>query len=165
MGWVPNLILTLFSGRARRSQDAKSSELGYIIRLDQPWPEGIGASLINKVGPYRDGIPVAGVSKEPAKQHFIALIKGERQSIELLRDPSNKYDQDAVRVIGHWYDAKGSHYQGQIGWVPANIAKEIADCYPTGPIGGRIMVMYLPRPGKDAGIRIDIGRPSLRRKK
>jgi hypothetical protein len=136
-----------------------------VIRINQNWPEGIGASLIKKIGPLRDGVRVTGVSQKGAKKNLIALISGAERSIELRREPANPHDRNAISVIGHWQNAHGSAGSGQIGWVAADIAKDIGREYPSEPIGGKINMMFKPVRGKNPGIRIDIGRPSKSRKK
>jgi len=134
----------------------------HVIRINQQWPDGIGASLIKKVGPLRDGVPVKGVSKEGRHETLTALIRGSSRRIELVRDRGNDYDPNAIKVIAHWKDAAGSSHEGQIGWIPRDISKEIAHEHPDTPLGGKILLMYQPRRGKNPGIRIDIGRPSSR---
>lgn len=131
----------------------------YIIRVDQEWPDGIGARLIG------DDVAVAGVSKRRANKRLRKLIRGTGRRIELIRDPNNRHDRNAIMVIARWDDKSGRHKSGQIGWVPRDIAEFIARKHRDVPIGAKITMMFRPRSDKSAGIRLAIGRPAAVRKK
>lgn len=133
----------------------------FMIRINQEWPTGISVSLLySKVGGYY-GAAVAGITQPKAMQAAIHFVNGIERRIELVRDPENAHDRNAIKVIGHWTDASGSRRFGQLGWVPADEAAMIAKSWPNGPIGGRLEVIYLPQPDKSLGLRIDVGRPKL----
>ena len=137
----------------------------YVMRVNQDWPEGIGAYLIPNVGPNRYGVPVTGTSQKEAALNLVSMMYGTEQRVELIRDPLNKHDPNAIKVIGYWIDSEGKQQEGQIGWVPAHITKMIAESYPDGPLGARINRFYQLVRGRNPGIRIDIGRPRKARKK
>lgn len=119
----------------------------WVIRIEQPRPKGLPKKVANF-------IDVAGISRQ--QENAKAFIKGLDRALELERDPRNKYDKNAIKVIGVWYDSGGNEYREQLGWVPANVAKDIPSNI---AIGATIESMYKPRPGMNAGLRIDIWGP------
>ena len=137
----------------------------HVIRLNQQWPEGIGAAIFNMCGELRDGIPVAGVSQRKAKKNLSGLIYGTARRIELVRDPDNPHDKNAIKVIGYWRDSEGMDHQGHIGWVPAGFADDIAEHNIDVPLGAIITLMYQPWRGRNPGIRLNIGRPRKKPKR
>ncbi len=122
----------------------------HVLRLSQAWPPGIDAELAMDVA-------VAGISFQPALTHARAFIAGRGQTITLERDPSNRHDRHAIKVIGHWIDSQGHAQQERLGWVPSDIAADIAREYPEGPLGARITTLFHERPGMSPGIRMHIG--------
>ena len=123
------------------------------IRINQAAPKGLPKRLA-------DFITVAGVSFQQA--NAISFVKGTGREIELERDPTNKYDKNAIKVIGTWFDQEENEYEELLGWVPAELAKEIpADIR----IGATIKSMYVARSGKNAGLRIDIWGPKAKKPK
>ena len=137
----------------------------YVMRFNQDWPEGIGAYLIPNAGPNRYGVQVTGTSQKETALSLISMMYGTEQRVELVRDPSNKHDPNAIKVIGYWIDDEGKQREARIGWVPAHIAKTITESHPAGPMGARINRFYQMIRGRNPGIRIDIGRPRKVRKK
>jgi hypothetical protein len=122
----------------------------HILRFSQEWPPGIDAELVMDV-------PVAGISFQPALTHARAFMAGRGQTITLERDPSNRHDRHAIKVIGHWLDRQGHAHHERLGWVPREIAADIAQEYPEGPLGARITTLFHERPGMGPGIRMHIG--------
>jgi len=122
----------------------------HVLRLSQEWPPGIDAELAMAVA-------VAGISFQPALTHARAFMAGRGQTITLERDPSNRHDRHAIKVIGHWLDRQGHAHQERLGWVPSEIAADIAREYPEGPLGARITTLFHERPGMSPGIRMHIG--------
>jgi len=135
-----------------------------VVRINQPWPEGIAAHVFKMIGDLRNGVPVAGISHGKRPANARAFIEGEEREILLQRDPANKYDKNAIRVIGRWRDRNGRVVEGELGWVPKEHALFIAQSYPPEvPLGGIVMMMFRPTfRKKNAGLRIGIGRPGLR---
>jgi HIRAN domain len=129
------------------------------IYLTQDWPAGITRGIFPMIGEYRDGMPVAGIS------HYVdsatAFIVGHGRSVELIREPDNPHDKNAIRVVGHW-SKRGRQHSGTIGYVPRWFAEEIASEYAADmPLGAKITVLYPPGPGRHPGVRLNVGRPRL----
>ena len=51
-------------------------------------------------------VPVAGVSQARAKANVLSFIGGTERSLALVRDPQNKFDKNAIKVIGYWKTAR-----------------------------------------------------------
>jgi hypothetical protein len=79
-----------------------------------------------KVGLFSRDVPVAGISFPDALENSTAFIAGCDRFLLLERDPGNRHDPNAIRVIGRWHGASGSEHQMQIGWVPREVAARIA---------------------------------------
>jgi hypothetical protein len=86
---------------------------------------------------FRD-VPVAGISFHDALENATAFISGSDRTFLLERDPGNRHDPNAIRVIGRWRDAAGTKNQMQIGWVPKDIAARIATQAEGTPIYGAL---------------------------
>lgn len=104
-------------------------------------------------------IPVVGASQLEERRNIALFITGIDRSLRLERDRGNQHDKNAIRVMGAW---KGRNNNvtgsGQLGWVPREIAAEIAEdkelrdmeLLPT------LRTMYLPSAEKLPGLRFDI---------
>ncbi|MGO9019193.1 MAG: HIRAN domain-containing protein [Syntrophobacteraceae bacterium] len=103
-------------------------------------------------------VSVAGISQANVRTNVLSFIAGTERSLALVRDPQNKFDKNAIKVIGNWKTKSGGTNSGQLGWVPREIAEEIAEdkdlanahLYPT------LRTIFLPSAGKSAGLRFDI---------
>lgn len=130
----------------------------HVIRINQHPPKG----LPRKLAEY---VEVAGISRDEARINAERFIAGTNRRIELERDPTNTFDPNAIKVIGIWTDADGGEHRSRIGWVPREIAKNIAENYPHSSIGATLETIYKPHNGKGAGIRIDIWCPKATKAK
>ena len=84
---------------------------------------------------------------------------GTDREVILERDPANKIDPNAIKVIGRWSDSTGLPHEAQLGWVPAKVAAQIdLDV----PIRATVEAMFRPRLGK---IRLDVWGPRAKKKK
>jgi hypothetical protein len=79
-----------------------------------------------QVGLFARDVPVAGISFPEALENAKAFIAGCDRSLLLERDPGNRHDPNAIRVIGRWRGASGSEHAMQIGWLPREVAAMIA---------------------------------------
>ena len=73
---------------------------------------------------YEDWVQVAGVGFR--KQEAAAFARSKNLWLELEREPTNKYDENAIKVIGcsrGFFGTKRRH----IGYVPEDLAKTIAE--------------------------------------
>ena len=109
-----------------------------------------------KVGLFSRDVPVAGISFPDALENATAFIAGCDRSLLLERDPGNRHDPNAIRVIGRWRGASGSEHQMQIGWVPKDIAARISSEVESAPIYGVLTALFKPDEGRNPGIRFGI---------
>lgn len=79
---------------------------------DNPIPEGYKI-LIERVD-------VKGVENYAAAA--IGFINGENQSLQLAHEPANKFDKNAVMVIGSWWE-HGERQGGKLGYLPRKCAE------------------------------------------
>ena len=130
----------------RRPGDEK-----YIIRTNQRPPK-------KRNKKFKGDVAVAGVSKRT--EQVERFINGDEREVTLVRDPHNKYDSNAVKVIGSWTDTEDQRHRKQLGWLPAEVAKELADEEEDDiPIGATLETMFKPRLWKYPGLRIDVWVP------
>ena len=106
---------------------------------------------------------VAGISQDEVRSSAGRFIAGSERRVELEADPENAYDVNAIKVIGVWRDAQGAPYRARIGWVPAEIARKIAEAGLSSQVGATIEALYKARDDKGPGVRIDIWCPRARR--
>jgi len=66
----------------------------------------------------------------------------------LEREPTNPHDENAVRMIGTYQDAQGSTLRSMIGYLPREIAAEIADD-DISRFWPEIRFIKFPEPGPD----------------
>jgi len=121
----------------------------HVVRLFQDNPSNT---------PYEiaEHVTVTGTSRREYSDLARSFVLGNNQCIALQLDPDNQYDQNAIKVIGIWQDKKGNKNREQIGWVDANIVKEISEIAKKAILSATIKTLYKPRDDKDAGIRIKI---------
>jgi hypothetical protein len=126
-----------------------SHEEGHTVYLDQRPVPGFDTLVAQS-------IPVAGVSFR--QREVVELVKDPSAHLELRRDPDNPHSPDgsAIAVTGTWHDKKGALHQGQVGYVPSMIAQEIKRTHPDAKLLATINCMFLPQPGKSAGLRMSI---------
>ena len=120
----------------------------YWVRLRQAPPED--AKLIAQ------GIEVAGISFEGAKENAFLFAFGKDRSLKLKRDPLNPYDQNAVEVIGNWKDEEGKECSGLLGYIPKELASRLAKEAPSSEIFATLETIILPRGKKSCGIRFSV---------
>ena len=109
-------------------------------------------------------VPVSGISHAPARRHAEAFIRGSRRQVVLERDPTNPFDQDAVKVVGLWLDEDETKQTGQIGWLPRELAKRIASGLPPNtPLAAELELMFAPTADTGPGVRLTVLRPRAKR--
>jgi hypothetical protein len=126
----------------------------YVIRINQRAPKGLQRK-------FREFVPIAGIAQPDWQHNATAFIAGAGRRVELLREAHNPADPNAVAVIGHWEES-GTQRSGKLGYLPADVAEVIATNHAETPIGATVVVMYLPRDGRGAGIRLDLWMPARR---
>jgi hypothetical protein len=95
---------------SKHSQNVESRSSGYSENFLPPLPKGFRI--------YESYLSVAGIQKRKEELHRFA--HGSDQSLELIREPSNAYDTNAIKVIGN-----SSGMQSFIGYVPKDTAEQV----------------------------------------
>jgi hypothetical protein len=125
----------------------------HVRRFRQTPPRGLPLKLT-------ENVEAAGISREPWLSNATEFLAGEVLGIELERDPSNEIDPHSIQVFGVWRTKADSEIRrAQIGWVPAELARRIAETAPEARLGATLRVVFLPRPGYSPGVRFDIWQP------
>ncbi len=99
--------------------------------------------------------PVAGVSfNESAADCFVL---GTSQHLELLREPGNQFDKNAIAVLGSWIDSSGEvRRRIMLGHLPREVAAGVAARGPDAEIAAALRIMFIPMDGKGAGLRLNV---------
>lgn len=130
----------------RRSGDGDN-----VYRLSQGAPAGLPRKLF-------EFVPVAGVSRDERPDRIVELIAGRSRRIELEPEPTNRVDPNAIKVIAHW-ESGLEQSSAHIGYLPADVAKEIAEHHPGVPVAATVKAMYAPTQEKNPGVRLEIWGP------
>ncbi len=70
---------------------------------------------------FEKRLEVVGIQhRKKAAQRF---AKGHKQSLKFKPEPSNKYDPNAIRVIGVWKDSSGQKRTAHIGYLNKDLAR------------------------------------------
>lgn len=126
-----------------------------VIRLNQLQPKGCS----KKVAEF---VPVAGVTKDNREEGALKFIRGKNRSLELIKDPNNPYDKNAIKVHGHCKDEDDNDFSTFLGFVPAKNAKSLAKLE---PLKATVKMMYYPVNSETIGIRMDVWSKANKRKK
>jgi len=123
-------------------------------RLRQKRPDG----FTTKLGYYEY---VAGFARPEYRRQSEAFMRGADWRLELVRDPGNRYDPNAVKVMGVWRDRHtGETLRAQIGWIPRERAAKIAGrAAPDAPLAATIDRIFQPTGESWLGLRISIWGP------
>ena len=129
----------------------------YVVRFHEADPEGFS----------RRGQDVAVVdfSHSGREAAIKSFVQGRSRRLELERDPDNKDDPNAIKVIGIWKTHLGRPRRGQLGWVPEELAEWLMAETFDGPFVATLTALFKPRRGKPPGIRMDVWSPRRKRKK
>ena len=152
----PAPIITDYYERGIEKEFRRPDDPENVIRINQNPPMGLPKKLY-------EYISVSGVTQSARIEFVKDFINGNNRNIELLREPENSYDKNAVKVIGHWVDSVGSQKSAQIGYLPAETALIISKDYKDLKIGATIKALYAPIGSKGPGIRIDIWGPRAKK--
>ncbi|THK37386.1 hypothetical protein EHS39_14265 [Ensifer sp. MPMI2T] len=108
---------------------------------DYPIPDGFQI--------YRDRVPVMGLTMR--KADAAAFCKGTGKQLALEREPSNRHDPNAIRVMGSW---KGwfSRKERMLGYVPAEEAAKLVQLGLAERVRPRLLKTYL---GTDGFVEIE----------
>ena len=113
-----------------------------VVRVYNPDPPGCVRVAKN--------IAVAGVSFRLGE--VTAFVFGDGQSLTLVAEPTNKYDKNAIMVMGSHQDSDGKWHEEHVGYVPKKLAAKVkAD-----ELIVNLVTMFVPFQGKSPGIRMDL---------
>jgi hypothetical protein len=94
---------------------------------------------------YADRLEVRGVAHR--KMNAVAFVSGKRDhALELEREPSNKYDPNAIKIFGVWRGWFLRH-RVDVGYVPREVAAVIAELDVFEVIRPRLARTYLSSRG------------------
>ncbi len=79
------------------------------------------------------------------------FAKGSNQQVRLQWETNNEWDEYAIQVIGTWTDSHGVQHDGDLGYVPAKIAEEIAQTH-----GDEVSLCATLRDVQDPGFPVPI---------
>jgi hypothetical protein len=85
-------------------------------------------------------LSVAGLAHH--KVHAARFCEGQNQAVELVPDPQNAHDANAIQVWGTWTDIDGAHGE-LLGFVWREEAAKIARAGIVGAIQGRLYKTFL----------------------
>lgn len=148
--------------RLREGKDFRRPNDGeHVVRVNDRKPDGFSARPISRnigigrnSGTSRGYIAVTGTQN--TQQDLIAFINGTDRHLELERDPKNEWDPHAIKVMGEWKDSAGKMQRARLGWVPAHVARGLANEYADCELAATIECMYRATATTSAGLRIDI---------
>lgn len=132
----------------------KENDDYYVIRLKPRIPDWVTVT-------YRD-VHVAGITVPKYQKDATAFTLGSDRQLSLEREPDNEVDQNAIRVIGVWFDKNGQEHRGRLGYVPRDIAGWVAEALePEVPVFGFIQTVTLPFKGKQPRVTLDLAYPKV----
>ena len=152
-------LLALLGGRGQRKPKRRiqRSASDFVVDVYQRAPPR-ARRLLADVG----DIMVAGVSQLEAECTALAFINGTGQKIHLVRDDSVAGHPYAIRVRGQWINANDLVMQGNLGWIPDELAARIfAEVGPEVRLVGTLIKMFKPRLGRNPGLRIRVYRMTV----
>jgi HIRAN domain-containing protein len=129
------------------------SDPDHVRRFEHRPPRGFSMKLA-------ENVEVAGISRPDSSATAEAFMRGTGHDLRLERDPDNAFDPNAIKVMALWRDHAGAPVrEAQIGWLPADLARQIAEVAADRPLAAVLRVMFLPRPDASPGLRFDIWQP------
>jgi hypothetical protein len=142
-----------FEKEFRRPDDPEK-----VIRINQKSPKGLPKKLYEYIN-------VSGVTHNTRIDNVKDfIINGSKRNIMLIREPENLYDKNAVKVIGNWIDKTMNQKKEQLGYIPSEIAADLAKKYKDARISATIKALFIPVGQESPGIRIDIWGPKSKKK-
>jgi len=153
LGIVAGLMLAAFIGRLIRAPSRGEPsphdwhDNANVIRIDEDAPNGFDVCLAWECR-------VAGVTHREADVE--AFVTGSNQHLDLVREPDNPVSAIAIKVTGEWDDGVGKRCSAQLGYLPAEVAQIVAGSAPKANLAAALRDMFIPVPGKGAGIRLNV---------
>lgn len=127
-----------------------------VIRVNYKDPKGCVRVAKN--------IAVAGVTFR--LDSATRFVFGKQQYLRLVPEPDNKYDPNAIKVMGHYWSKETSEWKEEhVGYIPKKLAATLGEIESfTASISNELdnrnyvvlKTMFVPHQGKSPGIRMDI---------
>lgn len=120
---------------------------------DDDWVIRFNISPINDATRVGKNVSVAGVTFREDDANAFAW--GDRQWCQLEAEPTNKYDKNAIRVLGSWYTVGKTDSlvrDAHIGYIP----KEKAKLWVGKKLIAQLKTLFMPIDGRTVGIRLDV---------
>jgi HIRAN domain len=159
VGVILGLLLAAFIGGRLRARARTRTPLNErepedwrdnpnVVQVNEHAPPGFAACLAWEAR-------VAGISYH--ERDAESFVLGTAQQLDLVREPSNPVDKNAVSVFGTWTDSTGERYRRKaLGHLPREIAAMVAALGPDAEIAAALRIMFTPMEGKGAGIRLNV---------
>jgi hypothetical protein len=148
LGLRPEYVAPVNDHPAPGNDYRRSGDPPHIIRLDGSRPKGARGKIAYDV-------PVAGISFSPRCDYAVAFMHGTDRHLELVRAPCPE-DSNAIEVVGIWNLDGGREFRRTLGYLPAEISKDVTRKYPRGELFGVPVSMFQPFQGKSPGIRLNV---------
>lgn len=127
----------------------QDSDGEHVVRFKHTHLKGFHRIVARKV-------KLAGISQPEWLPNAAAFLEAHERHIVLERYPDNPQYPNAIRVIGLWKE-DGEDKRGQIGWIPADVSKSLAEDIPSSvELGATLQIIYRPRDGGSPGVRMDV---------
>ena len=114
--WAEYQMDPIVFDKQGRPHDDDNSD--FTIRLPERWPRGV-TQLSDEE--WSVAVPTG------YEEVIDAFIASSERTLELVPEPTNKLDPNAIKVIGHWRDARGCEKEGKVGYLPRDAAAILAD--------------------------------------
>ena len=146
--WAEYQMDPIVFDKQGRPHDDDNSD--FTIRLPERWPRGV-TQLSDEE--WSVAVPTG------YEEVIDAFIASSERTLELVPEPTNKLDPNAIKVIGHWRDARGCEKEGKVGYLPRDAAAILADRDRRMTLHACAVSLFLadPEHGRSGGIRFKLG--------
>jgi hypothetical protein len=113
-------IIESYQERGNNKDFRRPNDSVNIKRINQDAPQGLPKKLFEYIN-------VVGISYEFRAKTVMDFILGSNRMVRLEREPDNPHDAMAIKVMGTWREDNGMEHDGQFGYIPADISKQLAN--------------------------------------
>jgi hypothetical protein len=100
-------------------------------------------------------VPVAGVSFGESRVIALNFILGRDRSLRRVKASPNPLDPNVFKVTCLWISGFVNRHEGQIGWVPKELAARLAKM-DGGKLHATLRILFKAARNKYPGIRFDV---------
>lgn len=105
---------------------------------------------------YEERLDVMGITQR--KQDALAFARGKHHSLTLEREPGNKADPNAIKVVGQWSGWWLKHSR-MLGYVPREVAGRLAAADVSAVVAARLLKTFAS-PGDFVEVQFQIVGPT-----